>query len=87
MHSPDVPARVTVDGVAVDVPRGATVVAALVAADTLCTRRSVTGERRFAFCGIGQCQECRVTVDGCANRLACRTICADGMTIATGGDW
>ncbi|MFS2021736.1 2Fe-2S iron-sulfur cluster-binding protein [Massilia sp. CT11-108] len=51
------------------------------------TRRSVTGQPRFAFCGIGQCQECRVTVDGCANQLACRTICADGMTIDTGGDW
>jgi aerobic-type carbon monoxide dehydrogenase small subunit (CoxS/CutS family) len=87
MSPPDSTRRVLVDGIAVDVPRGVTVAAALVAADSLCTRRSVTGQRRFAFCGIGQCQECRVTVDGCANRLACRTICADGMTIATGGDW
>jgi predicted molibdopterin-dependent oxidoreductase YjgC len=87
MHLPDSPSRVLVDGVAVDVPRGVTVVAALVAAGTLCTRRSVTGQRRFAFCGIGQCQECRVTVDGRPNRLACRTICADGMAIETGGDW
>jgi hypothetical protein len=78
---------VLVDGVAVDVPCGATVVAALVAADAPCTRRSVTGQRRFAFCGIGQCQECRVTVDGCMNKLACRTLCADGMSIETGGDW
>ncbi|MCS0630279.1 (2Fe-2S)-binding protein [Telluria mixta] len=87
MSPPDLSSRVVVDGVAVDVPRGVTVVAALVAANSLCTRRSVTGQRRFAFCGIGQCQECRVTVDGCANQLACGTICADGMTIATGGDW
>lgn len=87
MFPPDSTSRVLVDGVAVDVPRGVTVVAALVAANTLCTRRSVTGQRRFAFCGIGQCQECRVTVDGCANQLACGTICADGMTIETGGDW
>jgi predicted molibdopterin-dependent oxidoreductase YjgC len=87
MHLPESPSRVLVDGVAVEVPRGVTVVAALVAAGTLCTRRSVTGQRRFAFCGIGQCQECRVTVDGRANRLACRTICADGMAIETGGDW
>jgi aerobic-type carbon monoxide dehydrogenase small subunit (CoxS/CutS family) len=87
MSPPDSTNHILVDGVAVDVPRGVTVVAALVAADALCTRRSVTGQRRFAFCGIGQCQECRVTVDGCANQLACRTICADGMTIDTGGDW
>lgn len=79
-------ARVTVDDAAVDVPRGATVVAAIVAAGALCTRRAVTGGRRFAFCGIGQCQECRVTIDGRAHQLACRTLCADGMAIQTGGD-
>lgn len=87
MSPPDSLSRVLVDGVAVDVPRGVTVVAALVGARSPCTRRSVTGQPRSAFCGIGQCQECRVTVDGRANQLACRTICADGMTITTGGDW
>lgn len=87
MSLPDSISRVLVDGVATDVPRGVTVAAALVVAGALRTRRSITGQRRFAFCGIGHCQECRVTVDGCANQLACRTICADGMTIATGGDW
>ena len=87
MFPPDPLNRVLVDGVAVDVPRGVTVAAALAAAGSLCTRRSVTGQRRFAFCGIGQCQECRVTVDGRANRLACRTLCADGMAIETGGHW
>ncbi|MFL6631455.1 MAG: 2Fe-2S iron-sulfur cluster-binding protein [Massilia sp.] len=87
MSPPDSLDRVLIDGVAVDVPRGVTVAAALVAAGTLCTRRAVTGQRRFAFCGIGQCQECRVTVDGCANQLACRTVCDDGMTIETGGAW
>jgi len=87
VHPPDSLTRVIIDGAAVDVPRGVTVAATLVAAGAPWTRRSVTGQRRFAFCGIGQCQECRVTVDGRANQLACRTICADGMTIDTGGDW
>ena len=86
MHTPDTFRNVTVDGVAVAVPAGANVVAAIVAAGSLCTRRSVTGQPRFAFCGIGQCQECRVTIAGVANLLACRTVCADGMTIATGGE-
>ena len=86
MHMPDTFRNVTVDGVAVAVPAGANVVAAVVAAGSLCTRRSVTGQRRFAYCGIGQCQECRVTIDGVANRLACRTACADGMTVATGDE-
>ena len=84
MHFPDTYLCVAVDRVVVAVPAGASVVAAIVAAGSLCTRRSVTGQRRFAFCGIGQCQECRVTIDGLANRLACRTVCRDGMTIITG---
>ena len=78
--------RVTSDGTAVGVPSGASVVAALVVAGSMCTRRAVTGEPRFAFCGIGQCQECRVTIDGVANRLACRTVCFEGITIATGDE-
>ena len=87
MNQPDAFCNVTVDGAAVEVPVGASVVAAIVAAGSLCARRSVTGQRRFAFCGIGQCQECRVTVDGRANQLACRTVCRHGMAIVTGGDW
>jgi len=79
--------RVTVDTTTVDVPAGASVVAALVIAGSMCTRRAVTGGPRFAFCGIGQCQECRVTIDGRPHRLACRTVCAPGMIIETGGDW
>jgi predicted molibdopterin-dependent oxidoreductase YjgC len=86
MHTPDTLRNVTVDGHAVAIAAGSTVVAAIVAAGSLCTRRSVTGQPRFAYCGIGQCQECRVTIDGVANRLACRTVCADGMAIATGGE-
>lgn len=75
----------TVDDVRVEVPSGATVVAALVIAGKLRTRRSVTRQPRFALCGIGQCQECRVTIDGKPHQLACRTICKDGMVVVTGG--
>ena len=75
--------EVIVDGRAVSVAAGASVVAALVVADSLCTRRSVSGEARFALCGMGQCQECRVTIDGCAHRLACQVRCLPGMRIAT----
>jgi predicted molibdopterin-dependent oxidoreductase YjgC len=75
---------VHIDGRAVDVITGASVVAALVIADSLCTRRSVTGEPRFALCGMGQCQECRVTIDGEPHRLACQSACRDGMVIDTG---
>ena len=76
---------VHVDGRAVAVPAGASVVAALAAADQLCTQLSVTGEPRFALCGMGQCQECRVAIDGRPHCLACQARCRDGMVIATGG--
>lgn len=74
---------VCIDGHPVTVPAGATAVAALAAANTLNTRRSVTGEPRFGLCGMGQCQECRVTIDGRAHRLACQVLCHDGMRIET----
>lgn len=40
--------------------------------------RAGTGQLRAVFCGIGQCQNCMVRVDG---RLveACLTICHDGL--------
>jgi aerobic-type carbon monoxide dehydrogenase small subunit (CoxS/CutS family) len=74
---------VYVDGQAVRVGSGASVVAALVLAGRLCTRRSVSGEARFALCGMGQCQECRVTIDGAPHRLACQVRCQAGMVILT----
>ncbi len=76
--------EVSVDGRTVSVDAGASVVAALVVAGQLCTRRSVGGELRFALCGIGQCQECRVTINGRAQQLACQVRCVAGMQIVTG---
>jgi D-hydroxyproline dehydrogenase subunit gamma len=75
---------VFVDGQALQVAAGTSVVAALVMAGRMCTRRSVTGETRFALCGMGQCQECRVTIDGRPHRLACQERCLPGMAILTG---
>ncbi|PWF43401.1 2Fe-2S iron-sulfur cluster-binding protein [Massilia glaciei] len=75
---------VVVDGVPVRVPAGASVVAALVIAQQFRTRLSVTGETRFALCGMGHCQECRVTIDARAHQLACQALCHEGMVIETG---
>lgn len=77
---------VTVDGRPVWLQAGASVIAALVVADTLCTRRSVSGEPRFALCGMGQCQECRVTIDGSTHQLACQVRCRAGMVIVSGAE-
>jgi hypothetical protein len=82
---PDAPEVVLrVDGRALVVPAGTLVAAAVeIAAAGRGGRRAVGGARRQAFCGMGVCGECRVTVDGQPHRLGCRLACADGMEIQT----
>jgi D-hydroxyproline dehydrogenase subunit gamma len=65
------------------VPAGCSVAAALAHAGLHATRRSASGQPRAAFCGMGQCQECRVCIDGVAHRLACMTPAGAGMHIET----
>lgn len=75
-----------IDGHPVSVPEGCTVAAAIARAAGragLVTRRSVNGHPRGPLCGMGVCQECRVTIDGQAHRLACQTLCAAGMRVTT----
>lgn len=74
----------TLDGQAARVAPGTTVAAALAQAiPPGATRRSVRGEVRAPLCGMGICQECRVQIDG-LRRLACQTLCRDGMQVHTG---
>ena len=76
--------RVKIDGLVLEVDAGTTVAAALVLAGASGgTRLSVRGEPRAAFCGMGVCQECRVTIDGRAHVLACQTLCRDGQMVNT----
>jgi D-hydroxyproline dehydrogenase subunit gamma len=75
-----------VDGRSVQVALGSSVVAAVALATGtpgLATRESVGGEQRGPLCGMGICQECRVTIDGVRHRLACQTPCAQGMRVTT----
>jgi D-hydroxyproline dehydrogenase subunit gamma len=74
---------VFIDDERVLVPAFTTVAAALAAQGKLASRRSVSGERRNVLCGMGVCQECRVTVDGRAHTLGCQTLCRDGVRIET----
>ena len=82
-HSPP-RVRVQIDGAPLDVPEGTTVAAALAMRGIGGTRASVRGEPRMALCGMGICQECRVTIDGVPHRLACQTVCVTGMNVVTG---
>lgn len=72
--------RLTIDGQSTLVPDGFTVAAALSLSGLDICRYSVTQQPRAAFCGMGICQECRVTING-QRRLACQTLCQSGMCI------
>lgn len=75
---------VTVDGKRIAVAPQTTVAAALTLALGIGgTRLSTSGTPRAPFCGMGVCQECRVTVDGRTHALACQTVCRDGMRVET----
>ena len=73
---------VIVDGRALHVVEGTTVAAALALAGDGSTRTSVAGQRRAPLCGMGICQECRVTING-RRRLACQTLCQNDMHVQT----
>ncbi|AQL14304.1 MULTISPECIES: (2Fe-2S)-binding protein [Klebsiella] len=76
---------ITIDGEALTVPEGISVAAALALTGDPTTRQAVNGELRAPFCGMGVCQECRVTVDG-LRVLACQTLCRTGMQIERSHD-
>ena len=73
---------IVVNGRDVRVSEGTSVAAAIMMTNEPC-RRSVRGEPRAPFCGMGICMECRATVNGIAHRRTCQVICAPGMEVAT----
>lgn len=72
-----------VNGIAVEMPAGSMVSAAILKTGTTLFRRSVSGEPRGPLCGMGICFECRVTIDGEAHCRSCQTICRNGMEVRT----
>ncbi|KRB11379.1 2Fe-2S iron-sulfur cluster-binding protein [Lysobacter sp. Root690] len=72
-----------IDGVAVEVPAGASVAAAIATRSEVALRfrRSRSGEPRAPLCGMGVCFECRVTIDGVAHQRACLTVAREGMQV------
>lgn len=67
---------------------GETLFAALTAAGIRVFRHSTQSKTKTArggFCGMGVCQECRVTVDGLPDRRACMTEVREGMEVFTDG--
>ena len=73
---------ITVNGQQVRVFAGASVAAAMIMADEPC-RRSVVGEPRAPFCGMGICMECRATINGMKHQPTCQILCVPGMEVVT----
>ncbi len=74
--------ELSLDGKPLSVAPGTTVAAALYLGGDGCSRTSACGQRRAPVCGMGICQECRVSIDG-LRRLACQTLCSAGMRVET----
>jgi aerobic-type carbon monoxide dehydrogenase small subunit (CoxS/CutS family) len=74
---------VFVDGEPVKGKLGEPLAALLIAAGIKVFRRTVKGAPRALFCGIGQCTDCAMTVNGVPNVRTCVTPASDGMVIET----
>lgn len=77
---------IRVDGKTIEAYTGETVFAALTAAGIRVLRqpqKNRTDSARGGFCGMGVCQECRVTVDGLPDQRACMTEVREGLEILT----
>jgi predicted molibdopterin-dependent oxidoreductase YjgC len=77
-----------VNGTCVTAYTGETLFAVLLVEGFRILRPPVEGASETAaggFCGMGVCQECRVTVDGVPDRRACMTDVRDGMEVVTDG--
>lgn len=82
------PITIHVDGRLVTAYSGETLFAVLCAEGiiALCpAHKGLTETARGGFCGMGVCQECRVTVDGMPDRRACMTPVREGMEVVTDG--
>ena len=76
--------RLRVNGRVIEATPGETVLAALTAAGFRVLKKSnVRGEARGAFCGMGVCYECLVTINGVHAQRACVTPVEEGMQIET----
>lgn len=78
--------NIFVDGRETEAYKGETVLAALIASGhKILKKNPVSHQPRGAFCGMGICFECTMTIDGVPNTRACMTEVHEGMTVETNG--
>jgi predicted molibdopterin-dependent oxidoreductase YjgC len=58
-----------------------TVASCLMRAGILLTRRSLRGEARGVFCGIGVCNDCLIVVNGQRNARSCQIEPQPGLVV------
>lgn len=76
--------EITVDGKKLQAREGEQILAALIANGIIVNRYTVKRkEPRGLFCGIGQCTDCAMIVDGRPNVRTCITPVKAGMVIET----
>ena len=86
MSSPPL-VEIAVDGRTVRAIDGQSVAGALHRAGIDVLRHNpATGEPRGAFCGMGVCFDCELTIDGAAGQRACLAHVHAGMRIETGDE-
>jgi NADPH-dependent 2,4-dienoyl-CoA reductase/sulfur reductase-like enzyme len=71
------------DGQTIKALEGETIAAALSAVGITTFRHTPSGAPRGAFCGMGACYDCVVTVDDRIRQRACMTPAVDGMTVSS----
>ena len=76
--------EITVDGKSIQAKKGEMILAALLANGIIINRYTVKRkEPRGLFCGIGQCTDCAMIVNGRPNVRTCITPVQEGMIIET----
>jgi len=76
---------ITIDGVATEVPAEETLAAAMLQSGRLDLRTTpISGKPRSAYCMMGVCFECLVTIDDQPNQQACMTPVRPGMRVERG---
>jgi predicted molibdopterin-dependent oxidoreductase YjgC len=73
--------RISVNGRETYAYRGETVLAALLAAGYRVLRKDKNGQARGAFCGMGVCYDCLVSINGIRNQRSCMVEVEEGMEI------
>ncbi|MFM7462784.1 MAG: (2Fe-2S)-binding protein [Actinomycetota bacterium] len=70
------------NGDGINFQSGDSVAAALIRSGYRALRRTrFAGQERSIFCGIGQCFDCLVIIDGKANQRACLVPAKEGMQV------